>query len=253
MRYDSSQTIMFASRSSLGMVAGLTTVIVVGTAALVAQRGPAGSAAPVDDGQAKAENMVIDGMAHHHMHDSPHMRLTERVPERPGDRARAMAIVAALRPAIERYRDYHVALANGYEIFMPNVPQPIYHFTNYFEGLAETFRFKPDQATSLLYRKTRDGYELVGAMYTAPRDEPEVDLDARVPLSIAQWHAHVNICLPPRGSASTADWTKFGPEGSISTTEVCRAAGGRFVPQLFGWMVHVYPFETTLDKIFGLD
>jgi hypothetical protein len=242
-----------ASHHPLGIAAGLAALLVIGTTALVAQHGSTDPAAPVDDGQAKAESMVMDGMAHHHMHDSPHMRLTTRVPERPGDRTRATAIVTALRPALERYRDYHVALSNGYEIFMPNMPQPIYHFTNYFEGLAETFRFKPDQATSLLYRKTRDGYQLVGAMYTAPRNEPEVDLDARVPLSIAQWHAHVNICLPARGSASGADWTRFGPEGSISTSKACTAAGGRFFPQLFGWMVHVYPFEKTLDKIFALD
>jgi hypothetical protein len=243
-----------ASRHFLRILSGLAVLLVAGaTTALVAQRGSPTLAPPGDDGQAKAEHMVMDGMAHHHMHDSPHMRLTARRPERPGDRVRAMAIVAALRPAIERYRDYHVALANGYEIFMPNVPQAIYHFTNYAEGRAEVFRFLPDQATSLLYRKTRDNYELVGAMYTAPRDEPEVDLDARVPLSIAQWHAHVNICLPARGSAPGADWTKFGPDGSISTPEACKAAGGRFVPQLFGWMVHVYPFEKTLDKIFALD
>jgi hypothetical protein len=212
-----------------------------------------------DDGQIKAEGMVMQGMSdhsmgeHHHMHGSPHMRLTMRRPERPGDRQRAAAIVAALRPAIEKYRDYRVALQNGYEIFAPNVPQPMYHFTNYLEGLAETFRFKPDQATSLLYRKTSEGYELMGAMYTAPRNEPEVDLDARVPLSVAQWHAHVNICLPPRGAATTADWAKFGPDGSITTAEGCRSAGGRFFPQLFGWMVHVYPFEPTLEKAFALD
>jgi hypothetical protein len=34
--------------------------------------------------------------------------------------------------------------------------------------------------------------------------------------------------------------------------DACSAAGGRFFPQLFGWMVHVYPFEKTLDKIWGM-
>jgi hypothetical protein len=93
-------------------------------------------------------------MSSHHMHDSPHLKLTTKWPERPGDRERATAIVAVLKPALERYRDYHAALQNGYEIFMPQVPQPVYHFTNYLEGFAETFRFQPDQATALLYRKT---------------------------------------------------------------------------------------------------
>ena len=35
-----------------------------------------------------------------------------------------------LRPAIEKYKDYHVALNDGFKIFGPNVPQPRYHFTN---------------------------------------------------------------------------------------------------------------------------
>ena len=112
---------------------------------------------------------------------------------------------SALKLALARYRDYHEALRNGYGIFMPEVSQPVYHFTNYLEGFAETFRFQPDQATSLLYRKTRTGYELVGAMYTAPADASELDLDARVPLSITQWHEHINICLPPRGPPPPRD------------------------------------------------
>jgi len=36
---------------------------------------------------------------------------------------------------------------------------------------------------------------------------------------------------------------RFGMLGSITTKAECDAAGGRFVPRLFGWMVHVYPFE----------
>jgi len=89
-------------------------------------------------------------------------------------------------------------------------------------------------------------------MYTAPADATEIDLDARVPLSVARWHAHINICLPRRGDAANADWKKFGPDGSIATAEACTAAGGRFFPQLFGWMVHVYPFEKTLEKIWAV-
>lgn len=206
-----------------------------------------------DDGQAHAEHVVIESMSHDHVHDNPHLRLTTRRPERPGDRKRAEAIVAALRPSIEQYRDYRVALQNGYTIFMPDVPQSIYHFTNYLQAFAETFRFTPGQATALLYRKTRGGYELAGAMYTAPPNTPEAELDMRVPLSVTQWHAHVNICLPPRGTAAAADWKQFGPEGSITTPEACAAAKGRFFPQLFGWMVHVYPFEGTMEKIWAME
>ena len=46
-------------------------------------------------------------------------------------------------------------------------------------------------------------------------------------------------------------WTRFGPSGSIATEKVCEEAGGRFVPQMFGWMVHVYPYENGADKIWA--
>jgi len=215
---------------------------------------PPAPGAPADDGQARAQDAIVGSMSGHHMHDvSAHLRLTPKWSERPGDRERSETIVAKLRAALERYRDYHVAERNGYEIFHPEIPQPLYHFTNYWQGFAETFRFTPDQATSLLYRKAGTRYELVGAMYTAPAQSTPFDLDARVPLSVARWHAHINICLPPRGEATTADWAKFGPDGSISTAETCTAARGRFFPQLFGWMVHVYPFEKTREKIWAVE
>jgi hypothetical protein len=82
-------------------------------------------------------------------------------------------------------------------------------------------------------------------MYTAPRGTSEEKLDQRVPLSVARWHRHVNLCFPPKGQSASADWTKFGFAGSISTKAACNAAGGRFYPQVFGWMVHVYPWATT--------
>jgi len=86
-------------------------------------------------------------------------------------------------------------------------------------------------------------------MFTAPKWASEADLDKRIPLSIAQWHAHVNICLPQKQDMQSADWKKFGPKGSILTEAECKQAGGRFVPQLFGWMVHVYPYADTPEKI----
>jgi len=217
-----------------------------------AQRSAPG--APADDGQARAQDAIVGSMSGHHAHQTnAHLRLTPKRPERPGDRVRANTIVAALRTSLERYRDYHVAERNGYEIFHPEIPQALYHFTNYWQGFAETFRFTPGQATSLLYRKTPSGYELVGAMYTAPAESTEIDLDARVPLSVATWHAHINICLPPRGQAERADWARFGPDGAIAAPQACAAAHGRFFPQLFGWMVHVYPFEKTPEKIWAVE
>jgi len=200
----------------------------------------------------KAEQAVAASMASHHMHDSPHLKLTAKQPVRPGDRERAAAIVAAINPALARYRDYHVALQNGYELFMPEIPQAIYHFANYFEDFAESRRFQPDQATALLYLKTATGYDLVGAMYTARKRASEDDVNTRVPLSVARWHKHVNFCLPPRGTpASEWDLKKFGATGSINTEEACKAVDGRFYPQVFGWMVHVYPYRSDPAKIWA--
>jgi hypothetical protein len=158
------------------------------------------------------------------------------------------------------YQDYRKALADGYEIFHPELPQHVYHFTNNTVALETTIHFDPARPTSLLYEKTpvaetggKPGYKLVGVMYTAPYRSSETELGRRVPLSIAQWHLHTNLCLPPKGAE--VDWkgkdAKFGLDGSITTAEACREAGGTFLPHLFGWMVHVYPFETDPAKVWA--
>jgi hypothetical protein len=86
-------------------------------------------------------------------------------------------------------------------------------------------------------------------MYTAPRGATENELNERIPLSIARWHAHVNICLAPDGSGRRLSRRQFGFKGTIADESECRQAGGRFVPQAGGWMIHVYPFEATQEKI----
>ena len=181
-----------------------------------------------------------------------HMYMTAPRPQTPGDVQRANEIVAQLRGGIEKYKDYHVALDDGFKIFLPNIPQPEYHFTSYKNGFLGALNFDPSRPTSLLYKKTSSGYELVGAMYTMPKRATEEQLNARVPLSIATWHLHTNLCLPPRDQMHSADFTKFGLKGSIATQDACDAAGGRFQPSIFGWMVHVYPYENGLDNIFAM-
>jgi hypothetical protein len=183
-----------------------------------------------------------------------HMLMTPIRPAEPGDAAKAKAVAERAKTAIEPYRDYHKALADGYEIFLPQVPQPQYHFTKYSYGLEARERFDPDKPTSLLYRKLPDGrYRLVGAMYTDRVDAPEKELDERIPLSIARWHQHINFCKAPADRKAEyfgAD-AKFGLRGSITTREACEAAGGEFHPHIFGWMVHVYPDESDPAKIWS--
>ena len=204
------------------------------------------------DEQASEKAAVQEMTDGHHHGRSAHMTMTTMRPQTPEDVQRAKDVVAQLRGGIEKYRDYHVALNDGYKIFLPNIPQPEYHFTNYWNGFLQAFSFDATRPTSLLYRKTASGYELVGAMYTMPKRSTEDQLNERVPLSVAMWHLHTNLCMPPKAQLRNADWTKFGLRGSIATQDACDAAGGRFRPSIFGWMVHVYPYEDSLDKIFAM-
>jgi hypothetical protein len=185
-----------------------------------------------------------------------HMYLTALRPVQPGDQQKADAIVADAKQAMEPYRDYRNALEDGYRIFLPNVKQPQYHFTNYVNGREANWKFDPLKPTSLLYKKNADGgYTLVGAMYTDRVTASEDELNERIPLSIARWHQHVNFCKAPFGHWAEyfGPNAKFGLMGSINTKEACDTAGGVFIPHVFGWMVHVYPYETDPAKVWSVD
>jgi hypothetical protein len=187
-------------------------------------------------------------------HMDGHMYMTVLRPVKDGDRRKAEALVQSAKAAMAPYQDYRKALADGYEIFLPNIPQPQYHFTKHEYGREARWRFDPDKPTSLLYTKTADGgYRLVGAMYTDRVDATEEELNARIPLSIARWHQHINFCKAPPGQKAGyfGPRAKFGLLGSITTKEDCEAAGGEFYPHIFGWMVHVYPYETDPKKIWS--
>src|ERR1700742_1795516 len=153
-----------------------------------------------------SERAAVNDMTpgHHDAH-AEHMYMTTMRDRTPEDVARAGDIVTKLRAGIEKYKDYHVALNEGYRIFLPNVPQPEYHFTSYKNGFLEAFTFDPTRPTSLLYKKTATGYQLVGAMYTMPKRATEDQLNERVPLSVAMWHLHTNLCMPPKGDALSMD------------------------------------------------
>lgn len=202
--------------------------------------------------QSRDSGHDMDSMAHM----SGHMYMTSLRPIKPGDSAKADVIVAAAKQAMTPYQDYHKALEDGYRIFLPNLRQPLYHFTKIVNGLAAREHFDPLKPTSLLYRKTADGdYKLVGVMYTDRVGADEDELNERIPLSIARWHQHVNFCKAPGGqeAAYFGPKAKFGLLGSIDTRNACEAAGGIFLPHVFGWMVHVYPYEADPDKIWAVD
>jgi hypothetical protein len=213
---------------------------------------PMGDKDPDKDSDASAHAMhSMEG----HMDMGPHMKMTALRPAKTGDAERAKEVVESARKASEHYIDYHVALAEGFQIFLPNIPQKMYHFTNYRYAREAAFHFNPEHPTSLLYEKHGEDYKLIGVMYTAPKRLTEDELDQRVPLSVAQWHEHVNFCAAPpdRRGEGLLPHPQFGLRGSITTQEACDAAGGTFHPVVFNWMVHVYPFEKDQANIWSVE
>jgi len=199
---------------------------------------------------------TTESMSHQHHHEmGPHMHMSVLRDPKPSDDQKAQEVVKQAREALEKYRDSNAALADGYKIFLPNLPQKMYHFTNMSYAIGEAFRFDPTKPTSLLYEKKGNSYTLIGAMYTAPNRFSEDQLNERIPLSVAQWHQHVNMCKPPKGREMEMLGKKpqFGLNGSIATKEDCDAAGGTFMPHVFGWMVHMYPFEKTPDAVWSVE
>ena len=198
---------------------------------------------------------AMHSMESHHMGMGPHMKMTALRTAHPGDSERAQKVVVAARSVMEKYKDYHTALNDGFRIFHPEIPQKQYHFTNYRNAFAAAWHFDPDKPTSLLYEKEGDGYRLAGVMYTAPKRYTEDDLNQRIPLSVAQWHEHVNYCAPPAGRKGEAlgKNPKFGLQGSITTQADCDAAGGEFHPVVFNWMVHLYPLEKDEAQVWSVE
>src|SRR2546423_5283787 len=215
---------------------------------------PAAPAAPGEQGGMEQSSQQ---MASRNLSESAHMKMTELRSLKDGDKQKADEVLAGAGQAMEPYRDYRVALGDGFEIFLPNLPQKMYHFTNYRYAWEEAFTFNPAHPTSLLYEKLPSGgYKLIGVMYTAPKQASLEQLNERVPLSIAEWHAHVNFCRAPKGREReyfAGNPPKFGLLGSITTKDACQAEGGMFVPQIFGWMVHVYPDEKDPAQIWSVE
>jgi hypothetical protein len=183
------------------------------------------------------------------LRDGSHMRLTPTRVATGSDSLRADSIVFVLRDAIAKYRDVRLAEADGFRMFAPETPQRTYHFTKWENAVRAELTFDAARPTSLLYTRDSAGrFHLIGAMYTAPARSSDDDLDARVPLGIARWHLHTDICLPRR-LRDRAEWARtrnglplFGPASPIATEDECRAVGGRFQKKVFNWMVHANVF-----------
>ncbi len=160
-----------------------------------------------------------------------HMCITPMRPKQPGDEGKAKAVVAT-------------------------VDQPQFHFNNDANAKLADSEFDPTRPTSLLYFQTpTQKFRLEGVMFTARPNATEDELNERIPLSVARWHKHTNFCGAPANKVKEyfGKNPKFGMFGSIHTKEACDAEGGTFLPEVFTWMIHVFPYEDDFKNVFSMN
>jgi hypothetical protein len=193
-----------------------------------------------------------------------HMQMSFRGKPQPGDKQYAQRIVVAARGVLAHYSDVNTALGDGYRPFHPTgkLGEEV-HYTNYRYNRLEQrhadydHHVDYDHPGSILYKRTPEGMQAVGVMYTAPQDSTPEQLNAVAPLSIATWHRHVDFCGGPRGlpiEEQIGPHARFGPIGNIHTEAACQEAHGLWIPVVFGWMTHVYPDAKSPNDVWaGMD
>jgi hypothetical protein len=206
------------------------------------------------DGMATMKGMSVMGESMAAM--ANHMCVTPLRPTRPGDEEKAHAVIAQVKAAMEKYKDYKKAIADGYAQANPTVDQPQFHFTSEANAKLADTEFDASRPTSLLYFQTpTQRFKLEGVMYTARPNATEDELNQRIPLSMARWHKHTNFCAAPENKVKQyfGKNPKFGMFGSIHTREACLAEGGKFMPVVFTWMIHVFPYEDDMKNVFSMN
>ena len=216
-----------------------------------------GDAVPVDDHDNPAVVAAVKAMA---MGETAHLLTTDRRPGSAADSLRGDELVIAIRDAIAKYSAPDLAMRDGYREVRDGdtATRAVVHYFNWRYALEEAVRFNPAKPAALIYRRGRNGYRLLGATYTAPGATTEEALDQRVPLSVAQWHQHVDLCVPkpddgPRWSEVGPDNKPvFGPGSDIDTKVACDSVAGVFKDRVFGWMLEARVFVSdNPDSIWG--
>jgi hypothetical protein len=89
---------------------------------------------------------AMHSMEDRHMDMGPHMKMTDLRQLKPGDQEKADKVVAAARKVAEKYADYKTALHDGFKIFLPDLRQKHYHFTNYqyFNWMVHVYPLEKD-------------------------------------------------------------------------------------------------------------
>ncbi len=184
-----------------------------------------------------------------------HMQMSLKAAAQPGDEQRAQEILVAARRVLTKYADLSTAEEAGYKRFgrADRMGEEV-HYTNYRYGRQAQWGVNYDHPTSILYKRTEQGMQAVGVMYTAPQDATAAQLNTIVPLSVGTWHRHVDFCGGPKSLPYDEQFgphAQFGMRGSIHTEAACKAAGGLWIPVVFGWMTHVYPNAKSRSEIWG--
>lgn len=164
-----------------------------------------------------------------------HMAFTAARPGTPQDSARALAVVDKLRDAIAPYQTLEEAEKAGYRARRDTGMvrgARLLHAGKWPKRPGQVQKFDPAAPQALLYRRGIDGeLHLAGGMFVAAPSATLEDLDAMVPLSVAHWHQHENICV-------AGNRRSFRMVPKATTEEECTKAGGRFRTQS-RYMVHV--------------
>ena len=171
------------------------------------------------------------------------MYMTALRPVKPGDQAKAAAIVSAAKQAMTPYQDYHKALDDGYEIFFAQ-RAAIPHITSRRLPMPS----RPARASIRSSRRRCSIRRRLTAMHWSGRwvyrsrpDASEEEIDSCIPLSIARWHQHVNFC---KGTGRAQGgvlrpWREVRPAGLDQHRRGVHSGRQEILSAcVFGWMVH---------------
>lgn len=212
------------------------------TGALVLAVLVAGTTLPSDMPQQQHQVAMADSII-----VRPRLRMTTLRAPSAADSARGEALLATARLAVSQYSSIDKARAAGYRIseqMMQGMGETrgkgVLHAINLANALMNRSGFDPARPTALLYQPGPDGeFRLLGVMYTMPISATLDELDAAVPLSLANWHQHINTCRPARQRGTGTSRLDMKKALRHLTRSECEAAGGVFMEEGRQWMVHV--------------
>ena len=143
------------------------------------------------------------------------------------------------RQATAKYKDVHLAEADGYQQLGTEFPGMGIHFVR----TLEVNKFEIENPPILLYHQdpsTPGGYLLVGVGYlwNGPEGPDGQPLNPPFPKSLAHWHRHDNICM----------LAGLDNPHQLNETQ-CREKGGHFVAQT-QWLVHAWIWRDNPAGIF---